>query len=89
MCDDHNTNACGTCGANCSQKQLALATGSITIVSVNNIRDAIETITLDDGVNPFVIFEFDKDGTFAPGNVRVPYATFEARAERNVWRRWS
>lgn len=47
------------------------ATGSITTVAVINLIDG-ETFTLDDGVNPPVVFEFDVAGDgVTPGNVIV------------------
>lgn len=49
----------------------AKATGTITCVAVANLIDG-ETVTLDDGVNAPVVFEFDVNGTGVGGsNVQV------------------
>jgi cysteine-rich repeat protein len=82
-CDDDNTDACGTCSANCLQNQLTPARGSIEVVSVSNIRDGTDTIILNDGVNPAVIFEFDLSRTSvpAPDIVPIPYSSGDSRAE--------
>jgi hypothetical protein len=49
----------------------AKATGTITCVAVANLIDG-ETVTLDDGVNAPVVFEFDVNGTGVDGsNVQV------------------
>lgn len=72
-CDDGNVNACGTCSANCSQMQVAKATGSIVAVGPTDLRDA-ETLTLDDGLNPALTFEFDKNGQVAASRVRIDIA---------------
>jgi hypothetical protein len=48
------------------------ATGTITTITGALLVDG-ETFTLDDGVNPAVVFEFDDDSTVVPGNVPVPF----------------
>jgi cysteine-rich repeat protein len=80
-CDDHNTLACGTCSATCSQSQLAPATGRILILSSADLRDGTDLIILEDGINPAVVFEFDRNGTVAPGNIPVPYTAISTRSE--------
>jgi hypothetical protein len=80
-CDDRNTDACGTCSAGCSRNQLTPATGRITIENVNKLRDATDTIILDDGLHPAVIFEFDRNGSSSPNNIPVPYAGNDSRSE--------
>ena len=60
-CDDGNNLACGTCDTTCSTSQDDAASGSITAVSVYGIIDGV-TLTLNDGVNPATIFEFDRSG---------------------------
>lgn len=46
------------------------ATGLITTIIAANISDA-ETFTLNDGVNPAVIFEFDKNASVTAGHIAV------------------
>ncbi|WP_309894556.1 DUF4215 domain-containing protein [Archangium sp.] len=70
VCDDGNTSACGTCGATCQQTQLARATGVITPVAAANLLDG-ERFTLVDGINPPVVFEFDKNGSTPGTSIRV------------------
>ncbi len=48
----------------------APATGTIKAIAGSLITDG-ETFTLSDGVNPSVVFEFDKDSSVTPGNVAV------------------
>jgi len=69
--------ACGTCGSSglgCQTAQaLAAATGTIVAVNRASTSDGT-TFTLNDGVNPVVVFEFDTDmdpGMFTVGNIRV------------------
>jgi hypothetical protein len=51
----------------------AFATGSITVPAGGGaaLVDG-ETFTLNDGVNPATVFEFDRDGVVAGGRVAVP-----------------
>jgi cysteine-rich repeat protein len=74
-CDDGNTVMCGTCSPNCQQDQLdsVQATGSITAVSGSNLKDG-ETFTIDDGINPARVFEFDKDGSVGADRTRIDIA---------------
>ena len=65
-CDDGNNNACGTCNATCSQNRLTAATGRITIVSFSQI--SANTFTISDGINPAVVFEYDRDGSVVGAN---------------------
>lgn len=69
-CDDGNALACGTCNIDCTRSQQGPATGSIT--AVRNLNDR-ETFTLNDGVNPPVIFEFDNNGSVGQGHIAVSY----------------
>lgn len=48
------------------------ATGTITTVAGASLVDG-ETFTLNDGVNPAVIFEFDSNSTVTPGHVAVVF----------------
>jgi cysteine-rich repeat protein len=70
-CDDPRSFVCGTCGAStCQEVSLAAATGTITVASTA-ISDG-DTLTIDDGVNPPVTFEFDLDGALQVAtNARV------------------
>ncbi len=70
VCDDGNTSACGTCGATCQQTQLARATGVITPVGGANLLDG-DRFTLGDGINPPVVFEFDKNGSTSITSIPV------------------
>jgi hypothetical protein len=56
------------------------AYGSLTVVAPALISDT-ETFTLNDGVNPAVVFEFDKTGAWTPGNVRVNIAGLTLASE--------
>src|SRR5690606_25921870 len=50
------------------------ATGTLTAIAAAigvGIEDG-DTFTLDDGINPATVFEFDTDGNVTPGNVAVP-----------------
>lgn len=55
------------------------ATGSITTVDGATLIDG-ETFTLDDGVNPATVFEFDSNGAVAPGNVAVVFTALDTDA---------
>lgn len=55
----------------------AAATGSITTVSGANLNDG-ETFTLNDGINPPTVFEFDSGGGVTGGNVAVPFTGGDA-----------
>jgi cysteine-rich repeat protein len=72
VCDDHNTDACGSCSANCQVVTSQRAIGFIVAVSGAQLADG-ETLTLDDGVNPPVVFEFDDDATIAADHVAVAF----------------
>jgi cysteine-rich repeat protein len=70
-CDDGNTNACGTCSADCATERTpAAATGNITTIPVAMLADG-ETFTLDDGISAATVFELDDDSSVAGGNVDV------------------
>src|ERR1043166_2501041 len=71
LCDDGNTDACGTCGATCTTANApAKASGTITAIASNNFADG-ETFTLDDGIGPPVVFEFDNAGGVGGQHVAV------------------
>jgi len=72
-CDDGNASACGTCSVTCMQPQSSQATGSMHVVAPADLRDA-ETFTLDDGLNPALVFEFDKNGQVTAPHIRVDIA---------------
>ncbi len=74
VCDDGNTSPCGTCDATCSQAQNRRATGSIIAVHPDGITDG-EFLNLNDGINPVVRFEFDKNGAVQADSVRVDIAS--------------
>ena len=61
LCDDGNNNACGTCSVGCgTSTPAAAATGTITpgAGAPGDLLDG-ETITLNDGAHPAVVFELD------------------------------
>ena len=73
LCDDGNALACGTCSDDCySERTPTRATGIITPTTGSNLIDG-ETFTMDDGIHPSAVFEFDIGGTgVALGNIPVP-----------------
>jgi cysteine-rich repeat protein len=83
VCDDGNASACGQCNGNCtSLVQPAVATGSIQVeagIFPNFLHDG-DTFTLNDGVHPAVIFEFDNKASpgVAAGHVAVPFTPQDA-----------
>jgi cysteine-rich repeat protein len=72
-CDDGNTSACGGCDATCSQEQSYPASGSIYAGDPDDIADG-PFLDLNDGINPIVRFELDKDGSVQANAVRVDIA---------------
>ncbi|HVG58427.1 MAG TPA: hypothetical protein VNA24_07710 [Hyalangium sp.] len=72
-CDDGNTSACGTCDATCSQVQSYRATGIIYARPSASIPDGV-FLDINDGINPTVRFEFDKDDSVQADSVRVDIA---------------
>ncbi|WP_428264374.1 hypothetical protein [Haliangium sp.] len=66
FCDDGNAFQCGACDQACSEERLAEAKGSMSRVPSVQIADG-DTLTIDDGVNPVTVFEFDKDGILSDG----------------------
>jgi cysteine-rich repeat protein len=80
VCDDGNASVCGSCSADCAQPQLSRAAGKIFVVPPGDLRDA-ETFTLDDGINPARVFEFDKNGQSTTAHIRVDIATFTSGEE--------
>lgn len=75
-CDDGNANACGTCSATCMQSQFSKARGSIVAIAPASLRDG-ETVTLDDGISPAVVFEFDKNGQVTNPRIRIDLSNLE------------
>ncbi|WP_257453293.1 DUF4215 domain-containing protein [Archangium lipolyticum] len=71
QCDDGNTSACGTCSSDCKTRTLAYATGTITAVASSGIQDG-QTFTISDGINPPIIFEFDRNNSHNNSRVPVP-----------------
>ncbi|MFY0581354.1 hypothetical protein ACN28S_50265 [Cystobacter fuscus] len=71
-CDDGNTLACGTCDNTCTRVQLSQASGLLTIQNRGVFFREGDTFTLDDGLHPPVVFEFDRDGSVASGHQKVP-----------------
>lgn len=53
------------------------ATGSITVVAGSNLVDG-ETFTLNDGVNPAKVFEFDSNASVTPGREGVVFTGGDA-----------
>ncbi|QRK11816.1 DUF4215 domain-containing protein [Archangium violaceum] len=80
VCDDGNTLACGTCDAACSANQLAKASGQISITDVSSLKDR-ETFTLNDGIHPPVVFEFDNNGSVSSPRIRVNIAGLSTSTE--------
>src|SRR5688572_3859303 len=56
------------------------AKGSITAIAGADLVDG-ETFTLDDGVNPPTVFEFDDDASVTSGNVAVTFAGGDTAAQ--------
>ncbi|HEX3761505.1 MAG TPA: DUF4215 domain-containing protein, partial [Kofleriaceae bacterium] len=71
-CDDHNTDACGSCSASCGTVTSQRAFGLILAVSGAELTDG-ETLILIDGVNPPTVFEFDTGDGVATGHVAVVF----------------
>ncbi|QRN98385.1 DUF4215 domain-containing protein [Archangium violaceum] len=72
LCDDGNNVDCGTCSADCKNRQDAsYATGKIIAVPTDNISDGA-TFSINDGVLDRLHFEFDvtNDGV-AKNNIKV------------------
>lgn len=51
------------------------ATGSLTAIAEHPTTGVYDgaTFTLDDGVHPQFVFEFDSNGVFTPGNIAIPF----------------
>lgn len=78
-CDDGNTEACGTCSATCTQVQYAKATGTIRAVAGHQIGS--ETLSVGDGLNIPVIFEFDKNDEVEPGHIPITIRLADSKEE--------
>jgi len=79
-CDDNNTSDCGLCNASCSVMRIAAAaTGTIRALAAAATTDG-GTFTLNDGVNPPVIFEIDSlnDGLADASAVEVDTTGLDA-----------
>ncbi len=80
VCDDGNALGCGTCSAGCDAPVVpAAATGTITPAPQSELGDG-ETFTLDDGVDPPVVFELDVAGDGAARNRVVVDVSFAVSA---------
>ncbi|HWO17179.1 MAG TPA: DUF4215 domain-containing protein [Kofleriaceae bacterium] len=77
MCDDGNGDACGTCDAGCKTFVLGYATGGITVIApslINDIDGPVpdrDDFTLNDGINPPVTFEFDRNNVFGSNSRKI------------------
>lgn len=70
-CDDRNAFSCGTCNASCTNNQPPLeASGSIRVIGPADMADG-QTVTINDGINPPVVFVIKKTPGFDAGT-RVP-----------------
>jgi len=80
VCDDRNGISCGTCNATCSGSITpTAASGRVAYIGANatTALDGV-TITIADGINPTLTFEFDDNASVAIGNVAVAYAVGDA-----------
>ena len=74
----HGAVAAGTERLYCDRREAGIAvrgggavgTGTITTIAVASLVDG-ETFTVDDGIHAPVVFEFDDDGSWTPGNIPV------------------
>jgi cysteine-rich repeat protein len=73
LCDDGNSNTCGSCSAICDTTTLAPAVGSITVPAAVLLNDG-DTFTLDDGSNLTLVFEYRKTGAAGAGRVPIQIA---------------
>ncbi len=69
VCDDGNTLGCGTCSSDCKVFASSAATGYIVVVDSTQIVSGM-TFTLNDGINPAVVFEYNNGTTT---NVQIKY----------------
>jgi cysteine-rich repeat protein len=70
VCDDGNNNTCGTCSANCHQKQdVSRATGSIIAVPRDNLSGP-DHFSISDGTK-ILVFEFDNNDKVEPGRIPI------------------
>jgi len=69
VCDDGNNMGCGTCSSDCKVFASAAATGYIIVVDSSQIVSGM-TFTLNDGINPAVVFEYNNAATT---NVQIKY----------------
>jgi hypothetical protein len=62
VCDDGNTDACGTCSPDCKTPQMmsTKATGRIDVTSIPNDG---AMLTINDGINSLLVLEFDTNGS--------------------------
>lgn len=58
----------------------AKATGSIVCVAGAALIDG-ETVTVNDGTNPAVVFEFDNDASVAPGHTAITFTEGSTRGD--------
>lgn len=69
-CDDGNNSPCGTCNETCARVQNSRASGTMTAIHPDGIADG-DFFYLNDGINPAVRFEFDKNGAVQADSVRI------------------
>jgi cysteine-rich repeat protein len=79
LCDDHNTSACGSCSASCQVVTSQRAVGFLVAVSGGQLVGG-ETVTIDDGVNAPVVFEFVDNSALGAGHVAVPFTDTDSVA---------
>ena len=70
VCDDGNTNGCGSCSADCQTFKLSSATGFILAVAGSSLVDG-DLFSLNDGTGTTQVFEFDLDANTAVGNIPI------------------
>jgi len=61
------------------------ATGTITAIAASSLLDG-ETFTLDDGINPPTVFEFDTGSSVGAGHVAIAIASQTATQVRDLMR---
>jgi cysteine-rich repeat protein len=70
ICDDHNTLGCGSAACDAITSQRAI--GFIVAVSGAQLLDG-QLLTIADGVNDEVVFEFDDNDDVTAGHFSVPF----------------
>ncbi len=71
ICDDGNTESCGSCSADCGNSiPQTKAKGAIKVINAVDLVDG-ETFILNDGLHVPVVFEFDKTGSTTAGHIAI------------------